>query len=385
MRLRITDIEIGTRYRSDLGDLAGLARSIQENGLLQPIVVTPDDKPVVGLSHSYKLVCGLRRLLACQRILDHEYIDARIVNLEDPLGAQIEENTKRKDFTVSERVAIAQVVEQKEKPGAKDRQGARTDLEPSRNFREGDRHDREAKARAAKAVGMSDRTLAKAQEVVDAAWEDPETYGEIQAEMDKTGNVSGAHRKVKMHKRQKEFEKKPMKPLQSKGRFDVILADPPWKFEDGATTPNRTAENQYPLMTLEEIKALPVQEIAGQDSVLFIWAPNSKTVEVVEVIEAWGFEYKTNFAWVKDRIGLGNYNRQKHELLHFAVRGAPGTPPPKSRHESAVESPREEHSKKPDIFYDIIEAMYPWASRIELFARAQRLRWEVWGYEAPGG
>lgn len=377
MKLRVTDIEIGTRFRSDLGDLAGLAQSIQENGLLQPIVITPD----------HKLVCGLRRLLACKSILDHEYIEATVVELDDPLGAEIEENTQRKDFTVSERVAIAHVIEQREKPGAKDRQlkGTGTDLEPSANLAEGKKADREAKVKAAKAVGMSRETLARAEEVVDAAWEDPETYGEIQAEMDKTGNVSAAHRKVKMQKRQEEMEKKPVEPLQSKGRFDVILADPPWKFEDGATTPNRTAENQYPLMTLDEIKALPVPEIAGQDSVLFIWAPNSKTVEVGEVIEAWGFEYKTNFAWVKDRIGLGNYNRQKHELLHFAVRGSPGTPPPKSRHESAVESPREQHSKKPDVFYDIIEKMYPWTSRIELFARAQRPGWEAWGYEAPGG
>ncbi len=384
MRIRVTDIGIGTRYRNDLGDLAGLARSIQENGLLQPIVVTPDDKQVCGLS-SYKLVCGLRRLLACQRILDHEYIDAKIVQLDDPLGAQIEENIRRKDFTVSERVAIAQVIERREKADAKDRQGTRTDLEPSADSAEGKRADREAKVKAAKAVGMGRQKLERAQEVVDAAWEDPETYGEIKEEMDTTGNVSAAHRKVKMQRRQGEMESKPMEPLEGKGKYNIILADPPWTFEDGATTPNRTAENQYPLMTLDEIKALPVPGISLEKCVLFLWVPSSKIEEAFEVVGAWGFVYKTNFVWVKDKIGLGSYNRQSHELLYLATKGAPGAPPPKARHDSVIEAPRGEHSKKPDIFYDIIEAMYPAANRIELFARAQRPGWEVWGYEAPGG
>jgi len=382
MQVRIADIKIGDRFRKEIGDLGPMAESIRRNGLLQHIAITSENE----------LLIGHRRLLACRDILKWEYIEATVLDVDDPLGAQTDENIQRKDFTVSECVAIAQLIEEKEALEAKGRQqeagqkhGKGQKAIASADSAEAIRADGEAKVKAAKAVGMGRQKLARAQEVVQAAKEDPEKYGEIKEKMDKNGNVSLAYLEMVIRRRQDEMENMEMEPLENKGKFNIILADPPWKFEDGATTPNRTAEIQYPLMTLDEIKALPVKDISLAKCVLFLWVPNSKGAEAHEVVKAWGFEYKTNFAWIKDKIGLGSYNRQRHEILYVATKGSPGAPAPKARHDSVVEAPREEHSKKPDVFYDIIESMYPWSVRIELFARAQRPGWEVWGYEAPGG
>jgi len=197
MQVRIADIKIPKRYRKKAGDVKSIAESISKYGLLQAIGIMPDKT----------LIFGMRRLQACKTILKWEYIEATILDLDDPLGAQIEENTQRKDFTVSERAAIAHVIEQREKPGAKDRELAGTELEPSVKFTEGDKSDREAKNIAAKAVGMSRPTLAKAEEVIEAAKKDPKKYGKIAAAMDETGNVSAAYRELKAIQKREEVEK----------------------------------------------------------------------------------------------------------------------------------------------------------------------------------
>ena len=66
---------------------------------------------------------------------------------------------------------------------------------------------------------------------------------------------------------------------------------------------------------------LPIDEIAMENCILFLWCPNPKVGEAIDVVRAWGFHYRTNFVWVKDRIGMGYYNRQKHEMLMIAVKG----------------------------------------------------------------
>jgi N6-adenosine-specific RNA methylase IME4 len=104
----------------------------------------------------------------------------------------------------------------------------------------------------------------------------------------------------------------------------------------------------------------------------------------MSVIEAWGFLYRTCAVWVKDRIGMGYYFRQQHELLLVATRGNPAPPAPSDRVTSIISAPRLEHSAKPQETYEIIERMYPKATRIELFARNERDGWAAWGNEIPG-
>lgn len=168
------------------------------------------------------------------------------------------------------------------------------------------------------------------------------------------------------------------KPLDSIGKFPVIYADPPWRY-DFSSTVNREIENQYPTMDIEEICGLNINMIANDDCVLFIWATNPKLIEALKVIEAWGFEYKTNMVWVKDKIGMGYYARQQHELLLIATKGNLPTPDPSVRPSSVIYSDREQHSQKPLIVYDLIETMYPDFRKVELFARIEKKGWNAWG------
>lgn len=164
-------------------------------------------------------------------------------------------------------------------------------------------------------------------------------------------------------------------------RYPVIYADPPWRYEY-IETESRAIENQYPTMTLDEIKALDLDAIALDDCVLFMWATSPKLAEAFEVLRAWGFEYRTCAVWDKQKIGMGYYFRQQHELLLVAVRGQPMTPAPANRPSSVLSFPRGEHSAKPVEVYELIEAMYPELPKLEMFCRSPREGWGAWGNQA---
>ena len=164
-------------------------------------------------------------------------------------------------------------------------------------------------------------------------------------------------------------------------RYPVIYADPPWRYEN-IETESRAVENQYPTMALDEIKALDLDAITLDDCVLFMWATSPKLAEAFEVLNAWGFEYRTCAVWDKQKIGMGYYFRQQHELLLVAVRGQPLTPAPANRPSSVLSFPRGEHSAKPAEVYELIEAMYPELPKLEMFCRSPRDGWGAWGNQA---
>jgi N6-adenosine-specific RNA methylase IME4 len=163
-----------------------------------------------------------------------------------------------------------------------------------------------------------------------------------------------------------------------KGEFNVIYADPPWRYEFTESV-DREIENQYPTLDLEEIKSIKIP--SAKDSILFLWSPAPKLEEAIQVVNSWGFNYRTCAVWMKEQIGMGHYFRLQHELLLIAIKGSPGTPTEKDRIPSIIKSPRTKHSEKPKIFYDIIERMYPDSNRLELFAREKRKDWTSWGNE----
>lgn len=166
-------------------------------------------------------------------------------------------------------------------------------------------------------------------------------------------------------------------------KYPIIYADPPWRYENppmGGT--NRSIENHYPTMTLEEICALPVADLATDDAMLYLWATAPKLAECMKVIEAWGFEYRTNMVWDKEVIGMGYHARNQHEILLIAKRG--DIPPPEAGKQpsSVHRERRDEHSAKPEFYYEMIEAAYPQLPKIELFSRAARGGWAAWGNQA---
>ncbi len=177
-------------------------------------------------------------------------------------------------------------------------------------------------------------------------------------------------------------------------KYNVILADPPWSFRAWSNKGmGRSAEQHYPTMRLEDIKALPVSDLAAEDCVLFLWATFPMLKEALEVAEAWGFVYKTvAFTWVKENRkspglfwGLGYWTRANAEVCLLATRGSP------KRQSAAVHqvilSPVERHSKKPDEVRERIVTLMGDVPRVELFARQQTPGWDVWGNEvecSPG-
>jgi N6-adenosine-specific RNA methylase IME4/ParB-like chromosome segregation protein Spo0J len=174
-------------------------------------------------------------------------------------------------------------------------------------------------------------------------------------------------------------------PLPNDRRYSVIYADPPWHFEvyNEESGIERAAGNHYPTMQLSEICVLPVGSLATDAAVLFLWTTAPHLRESFDVLAAWGFVYKTNIVWAKDKIGLGYFVRNQHELLIVAARGDMPSPLPSNRPPSIISAQRREHSRKPDEAYELIERMYPELPKIELFARSPREGWAAWGNQAP--
>lgn len=173
----------------------------------------------------------------------------------------------------------------------------------------------------------------------------------------------------------KKHQKTPELP---KGEYNVILADPPWKY-DFEISSTRDIEAKYPTMGLEEICILKIPTTS--DSVLFLWTPMPKLREGLHVLEKWGFEYKTGLVWVKDKIGMGYYARSRHELVLIGIKGEMHPPEPEHRPDSVIIAPRKKHSRKPSKLHEIIEKMYPHGKYLELFARTRRKNWIAWGNE----
>ena len=173
-------------------------------------------------------------------------------------------------------------------------------------------------------------------------------------------------------------------------QYGVIFADPPWKFSNstGKMAPEHKRLRRYSTMEFDEIKALPVASLAAPVSHLYLWIPNALLREGLDVMSAWGFEYKTNIVWYKirkdggpDGRGVGFYFRNVTELLLFGVRGKNArTLQPGRRQVNLLSTRKREHSRKPDEIYDIIEACSP-GPRLELFARHHRPGWDQWGDE----
>jgi len=168
-------------------------------------------------------------------------------------------------------------------------------------------------------------------------------------------------------------------------KYKIIYADPPWRY--ARSKAQGAAEKHYPTMSIEELCALPVKEIADKDCILFLWATFPQLKEALQLIKAWGFTYKSvAFVWLKQNrksptwfYGLGFWTRGNAEICLLATKGHPKRQSNKV-HQFII-SPVEQHSKKPDITREKILALMGDLPRIELFARQHTPGWDVWGNE----
>jgi N6-adenosine-specific RNA methylase IME4 len=358
-------IHVGERHRQDLGDLDALGQSIAELGLLHPVVINPDNE----------LIAGHRRLEAVRR-LGWAEVAVRVIDLAEIVRGEHAENAHRKDFTPSEAVAIGQALEALERQHAKERQlaslkrGAKIPVVES--YHDGD--NGRSRDKVAREVGMSGRTYERAKAVVEAAERQPEKYASLQEHMDRTGKVNGVYRRLKVREKAEEIAREP--PPLPAGPFRVIVTDPPWPYDKRRGDPSHRGTCDYPPMTLEEIRALPVGAIAHADSILWLWTTNAHLPEAFQVLKAWGFAYKTTLTWTKRRMGCGEWLRGKTEHCLLAVRGQPTVT--LTNQSTVIQADTREHSRKPEEFYRLVESLCP-GSKLELFARQQRPGWQAHG------
>ncbi|HWU26380.1 MAG TPA: MT-A70 family methyltransferase [Rhizomicrobium sp.] len=183
------------------------------------------------------------------------------------------------------------------------------------------------------------------------------------------------------------------------GKFAILYADPPWHYNGklqfdrssrakdaidlSKTIFISSAAFKYPTLKLDELKTLPVQRIACDDSLLFLWATNPHLDQAIELGKAWGFEYRTvAFVWNKMVHNPGKYNLSFCELCLLFKRGRIPTPRGARNTKQLINAPRSAHSEKPEEAARNIELMFPRQKRIELFARSERPGWTSWGMEA---
>ena len=169
------------------------------------------------------------------------------------------------------------------------------------------------------------------------------------------------------------------------GKYRVIYADPPWKYNDNGVIGNDNygrAERHYPTLSIAQLCELPVKELAESNAVLFLWVTSPLLEESFKVIREWGFIYKTSFVWDKVKHNYGHYNSVRHEFLLVCTRGS--CTPDVTKLFDSVQSVEKsaKHSEKPENFRHIIDTLYPAGDRIELFARRSHAKWDAWGNDA---
>lgn len=204
-------------------------------------------------------------------------------------------------------------------------------------------------------------------------------FEDIKAIQNASKAINKAKFEARRQERLQEIEAKRAnnKPLEaSLGTFSVIYADPPWDYMGEMAV-------GYPCMSVQKICDMPIADICAEDAVLIMWCSSSLLAEALQVVNSWGFTFKTSAIWDKNVAGQGAYFRQAHEVLMIGVKGNVPEVPYSARPSSVLKYPRLEHSRKPLELYQLIDDMYPELNKIELFCRGEPHGpgWTGWGNE----
>ena len=234
------------------------------------------------------------------------------------------------------------------------------------------------KQQAAKDIDKSRKTLSKYTQIsnVDKRDELLNNYESVCNEKSKEMSSAGFLKFT----RENQYNEIPQPEIPN-NKYRIIYADPPWKY--GNTMPIYFTEqaDYYPLMTIKQIIDLAINVICEDNAVLFLWVTSPILEESFQVIDAWGFKYKSSFVWDKIKHNMGHYNSVRHEFLLIATRGS-CQPDVKKLYDSVQSIERTKHSAKPEEFRKIIDIIYPNGKRIELFPRGSLPdKWEGWGNE----
>jgi N6-adenosine-specific RNA methylase IME4 len=365
-RRAIDEIIVGKRHRRDLGDIASLAKSIDAHGLLHPVVVTPDGR----------LIAGER--LEAYKLLGRTEIPATVVDLEEIARGELAENVDRKGFLPSEIDAIRRTLEPAEKAAAKQRETLGK-VSPGPEL--GRTRDR-----IGAFAGVSGKQVAKIAAVVAAAKAEPERFGRLAKDMDRTGRVDAPYRRLRNIKAAEAIRASPPR-LPGNGPYRAGFIDVPWAYELLGQTALTRGVLPYPTMTLDRACAFPVRSLLEPDSAVGVWVTNFILFEGLHVplLKAWGLEAKALVTWPKDHVGRGHYVRGQTEHFIVATRGQATFT--LAGHTTLLKGPfhlvrKGAHSAKPIEAYDWLESLVPATRYFDLFSRYQHNeRWDGHGDE----
>jgi len=391
----IADVKVRPGRRA-AGDLGHLMESIREIGLLNPIIIGPDGT----------LFAGRNRLESC-RALGWATIPARRAALDDLHArlVEIDENLIRDELTVlahSERIVERKRIYETLHPEAKPEEQRKKGLNVSAEMISALTATPAFADDTAAKTGVTPRTVRHevqiatklAPDVKEQIRETP--LADSKTELLKLARmpeaqqrqvamriadrpretVRAAERHITINAAAEAIRQEP--PPLPTGPFRVIVLDPPWQYQKRAEDPTHRARCPYPMMSTDEIKALPVPALAGEDCILWLWTTNAHMPDAFGILDAWGFTHKTILTWAKDRMGTGDWLRGQTEHCILAVKGRPVVQ--LTNQTTLLPSPLREHSRKPEEFYALVEALCP-GSKLELFARRERAGWVSHGNE----
>lgn len=343
-------------------ELAGLIEDIRAHGQQESCV-----------TWNGMLLDGRNRWAACEKLGIKPEVRPFVGTEVEALQYIVSANLHRRHLTPGQKAGIAEQLEplfSAAIPKGRPTSGSTTPERIPELTRE---VGREARTLAAAVTGANPHYVSDMRRLKEAA---PKEYAAV---MSGKSTIPKAKKIVKQRERQalaRELDKKPLPP--PKGRFHVIVIDPPWRYDSRSEDATHRAGNPYPDMDLGAIRALPVTARAETDCVLWLWTTNAFIRQAYECLDAWGFTPKTILTWVKDRMGTGDWLRGRTEHCILAVRGRPTVT--LTNQTTALEAPMREHSRKPDEFYSLVESLCT-GKRLEFFARQPREGWQAWGAE----
>ena len=383
-------------------ELHRLAEDIRENGLLEPILLTPEGRTLDGRN--------------CFRACRLAKIAPRFETVEEPpekwLGLVVSRNIRRRHLTPSQTAAFAAELVTTfhganqhtprgpvNSPVLKQSEIAELLSIDERLVRDAVKVRRESGELLALvkaggvAVDVAARVVRKTSEFLQdfisevRAKSDPRTAQREIYRQKRLGLIesrTGSVHATRPSPGRKDVGTVLTRLIRAGRKWPIALVDPPWEY-DHASLGSKSRSPPYPTMSVEELKSLPVGNVMADEAVIFLWAAAPKLDAAMELLRAWSFDYRTCAVWTKDRAGFGYWFRSQHELLLVGRRGDFPRPRPEDCVSSLIEARRGRHSEKPEAVYEIAESYFPSLSKLELFARKPRDGWSSIGDEIAGG
>jgi len=366
MKLLIKDIKIGNRKRG-LGNIESLKESIKEIGLLNPITIDNDNN----------LIAGFHRINAYKE-LGQDEIECRKINLTGLKSelAEIDENLINNPLRWDEeaiwlkrRKEIYEELYPETKPrnvkGHISNYSSDDKLSLEETFTED----------TSKKLGKSQRTIQRKIEIAELIEKRPELR-ELQTQTDVYSTIKKEDRLKKIEEQRKEIAKGSLK--YPKGTYEVIVIDPPWKYNDDVVYDAKgfRGVTDYPTMTIEQIKNIKLP--SNDNCVLWLWTTHRFMRYAFELLDDWGFEEKAILTWCKNKMGIGRWLRSKSEFCIMAVKGKPTIN--LTNQTTILAADNEGHSIKPKEFYEMVDKLCI-GRKLDYFARKKRAGWDVYGDE----